>query len=94
MPYFDEPWREIAKAAKLRDWATIDAVLEDRKLRGNAQVARGQRDARRELGEEPALPQLERPEPVTILDLSPDECATVEIDNSGFASRYRTKKAA
>jgi hypothetical protein len=100
--YFDDPWRALAKAAKLRDWETVAAVLEDRKMAAGGgvrdSVLRGQADARRETGEAERLPALEAPEPVTIHDLSAEQRARVEIVNEGSSKmalyRYRPKKAA
>lgn len=72
MPAFDEPMRAIAKAAKERDWATIDAVLEDRLRLGNRSVMRGFSDARGD-----ALPRLDQPDPVMLADLPSREGITV-----------------
>lgn len=69
MSYFDEPMRAIACAAKMRDWDTIDAVLEDQRAQGRMTVFNGFADARKRLGLEPPLPALETPEPVTVHDL-------------------------
>lgn len=101
MAYFDDPIRAIAKAAKLRDWATIDAVLEDLRVCGRVSVVRGFIDARKALGE-PGLPALDRPEPVTIHDLPKrhgkpvtPEGQEVEVTGlEGQGLKWRPKKAA
>lgn len=85
----DKPMRTIACAAKLRDWATIDRVLEDQRLRGKMAVILGFTDARRELGTE-ARHELASPDPVTIHDLPSRE--GIEICR-GFADTWRRKAA-
>lgn len=94
MPYFNEPWRSLAKAAKLRDWETIDAVLADQKVCGRSAIIQGERDALRELGKEPQLPPLKTPEPVTIHDLSDDDRARAKIIGvEGDTHRFELKAA-
>jgi hypothetical protein len=91
---FDDPWRAIAKAARLRDWATIDAVLEDKRLAGSTSVRRGFSDARKALGQEPTLPTLPAPEPVTIHDLPSREGLIIEGKPDTTEARVWRRKAA
>lgn len=95
MNHLDEPWRALAKAAKLRDWALVDAVLEDRRVRGFTDVRRGFADARRELGQEEPLAPLDAPNVVTIHDLTPIERESVKIvgTREGDSRQFVTKAA-
>lgn len=93
MSYFDEPFRTIACAARMRDWATIDAVLEDLRVQGRIGVIRGFSDARKRLGLEPPPPALHAPDPVTIHDLPSREGIEI-IGAEGDSRRWRKRKAA
>lgn len=80
MAHFDEPWRAVACAARLRDWAAVDAVLEDLRVQGRFPVMRGFQDAAKQQGDEQTLPRLDKPDPVTIHDLTPEERGRAVID--------------
>lgn len=87
--------RQIARAAKLRDWSIIDAQLEERRLRGDSSVIAGFRDARVEKGEESSgLPPLLRPDPVTIHDLPSLDGIEIEGRGEGETRKWRRKRAA
>lgn len=90
MTYFDDPWRSLAKAARQRDWATIDAILDDRLRLGNVSVMRGFGDARLEAGEE-VRTKLETPDPVLISDLPSRE--GIEVYDE-LSPKWRRKEAA
>lgn len=94
MSYFNNPWRALACAAKLRDWGQIDAILADKALCGNDAVRRGFTDARRKLGQEPLLPALSAPEPITIHDLPSLDGIEIVGTGEGQLRKWRTKKAA
>lgn len=68
----------IARAATLRDWAEVDAILAD--ARDQLPIAQGRTDAHRQLGVEPKAPA---PNPVTMHDLPPGALIVVDIDPYG-----------
>ena len=74
----DRPMMTIACAARRRDWAAIDAALADQHARCSPAVIDGFALADRLMGRD-SLPKLDRPDPVTIHDLSPDERARAVI---------------
>lgn len=77
----DDRIRTLARASKLRDWTTVDAVIEDMRLGGNISVMRGFGDARRALGEEQPLPRLAAPDPVLLLDLPSRDNVKVVVEH-------------
>lgn len=94
MNYFatKDTTRQIARAAKLRDWSIIDAILEEQRVCGNLSVTKGFRDARQELGQDPRpINQLDTPEPVTIHDLPSLEGIEITGMHEGEARRWRRK---
>ena len=90
---YNEDWRMIAKAARLRDWAAIDAVLADKAACGSENVIRGFNDARKVLGQEPPLPALAEPAPLTIHDVDPAKYDIVDR-YEGSGGFIRPKRAA
>jgi hypothetical protein len=94
MTYFRDRMRALTCAARLRDWETIDAVLEDYRVCGNASVLAGFADARKILGQEPPLPALDAPEPVTIHDLPNLDGIEIVGTGEGDTRRWQRKKAA
>lgn len=71
--------REIACAAKMRDWDAVDRALEEMRLDACEAVMRGFADARFKMKLEEPMPALDRPSPVTIHDLSPEDRARAKI---------------
>lgn len=94
MQYPDDPWREIARATKQRDWGAVDAVLEDRRLAGSMAVARGYTDARKAAGGDKLQP-LDKPAPITIHDLSPEDRARAKIHHvEGYPTSFSLRPGA
>lgn len=83
--------RQIAKAAKQRDWDSVDRALEDMRMCGSMAVIRGYADARKDAGER--LPELVAPDPVTILDLPDRDGVETHQKAPGYAMKWRKKAA-
>jgi hypothetical protein len=81
--------RALAKATKLRDWGAIDRIIEDLRVCGSMAVLRGLADARKHLGEEPAMPPIKTPNVLTIHDLSPEGRAKAEIKVTAFCGVHK-----
>lgn len=85
--------REIACAARMRDWSAIDRALDDLALLGRESVMRGFNDARKRRGGE-KLPPLDRPNVVTIHDLPSRDGVEIVNEGTEHSPLYKLKPAA